>query len=293
MPDEALLHISHLTHRFCMGKSNAVYAVRDVSFSLAPGEIFGLVGESGSGKSTLANCILRILRPDAGEIFYRGINLCNPKEAAKNHRLLSREIQLIFQDSAAALNPRLSVRSILSEPLLLHRLCRDRSSREDFLRNQLSYVGLEPEILEKYPFELSGGQRQRVGIARALCLSPKLIVADEPVSSLDVSIQAQIINLFSHLQKEHGFTFLFIAHDLSMVRFLCDRVGVLCRGRLVELGKTADVFAHPLHPYTKSLLSAVPVPDPAVERTRTFTPFSGTLPEGGQMREAAPGHFVL
>ena len=234
MGNDILMDVQHLSHIFRLNRKVEVHAVDDVSFQIKKGEIYGLVGESGSGKSTVARCVMNIYKPSAGEIYYKGIPVCKNREFKKNRKMLQMTRQMIFQDSASSLNPGMKVRDIVAEPLRIQ----------------------------------SGGQRQRVAIARALLAKPDLIVADEPIASLDVSIQAQMVNLFRKLQKEQGFSFLFIAHDLSMVKFLCDRTGVMYRGRLVEEGTTKDVFSHPEHEYTKALLAAIPVPDPREERNR-------------------------
>ena len=256
--------------------------------------MFGLVGESGSGKSTVARCVMNIYRPSAGEIVYQGIDTCDRRQFAANKKKLQTTRQLIFQDSTSSLNQRMTVADIIAEPMQIHRIQSRHGSLREEARFQLKYVGLDPSYLDKYPAELSGGMRQRVAIARALSMEPELLVADEPIASLDVSIQAQIINLFKHLQQEHGFTFLFIAHDLSVVRYLCDRVGVMYRGKLVEVAPTQELFANPLHPYTKSLLSAIPIPDPRLERARELREFDpAQFDRDGELAEAAPDHFVL
>ncbi|WP_243867646.1 ATP-binding cassette domain-containing protein [Faecalicatena fissicatena] len=243
-----------------------VKAIDDVSFQIKKGEIYGLVGESGSGKSTVARCIMNIYKPSEGEIFYKGIPICKSKEFRKNRKMLQMTRQMIFQDSASSLNPRMKIGDIVAEPLRIYS-GKGRPGKKE-IEKQLELVGLDRSYMEKYPCELSGGQRQRVAIARALSTKPELIVADEPIASLDVSIQAQMVNLFRKLQKEQGFSFLFIAHDLSMVEFLCDRTGVMYHGKLVEEGRTQDIFAHPEHEYTKALLAAVPIPDPRIERQK-------------------------
>ena len=294
MPDEILLDVQRLTHVFPLTKKTAVKAVDDVSFQLRRGEIFGLVGESGSGKSTVARCVMNICKPRSGHIFYQGIDTCDPAAFRANRRMLQRTRQLIFQDSGSSLNQRMKVCDIIAEPMKLQRITPPRGSYRAEAMFQMHYVGLDAGYLDKYPTSLSGGQRQRVAIARALAMEPALLVADEPVSSLDVSIQAQIVNLFKHLQKEHGFTFLFIAHDLAMVEFLCDRVGVMYRGRLVEAAPTVELFANPLHGYTQALLSAIPIPDPRRERARRLAGFhGGELPAGGELTEVRPGHYVM
>ena len=237
---------------------------------------------------------MNLVQPRAGQIFYQGIDITNPRQFAANKKLLQTSRQMIFQDSTSSLNGRMKVCDIIAEPMRIARMTPQRGTYRKEAAFQMKYVGLDEMYLDKYPAELSGGQRQRVAIARALCMEPELLVADEPVSALDVSIQAQIINLFRHLQAEHGFSFLFIAHDLSMVRYLCDRVGVLLRGRLVEEAPAAELFSHPQHPYTRALISAMPLPDPIRERSRKLITFDPeTLPTEGALCEVAPDHFVL
>ena len=292
--DDILLDVRHLTHRFKLTKNVTIRAVDDVSFQIRRGEVFGLVGESGSGKSTVARCVMNIYRPSAGQIVYQGIDTCDPKQFAANKRKLQTTRQLIFQDSTSSLNQRMTVADIVGEPMAIHRIQPGRGTLREEARFQLKYVGMDPNYLDKYPSELSGGMRQRVAIARALSMEPELLVADEPIASLDVSIQAQIINLFRHLQQEHGFTFLFIAHDLSVVRYLCDRVGVMYRGKLVEVAPAKELFANPLHPYTRSLLSAIPIPDPRRERARVLREFDpAQFDRDGELIEVSPGHLVL
>ena len=307
MEHEILLDVRHLTHIFPLSRKTAVKAVDDVSFQIRRGEIFGLVGESGSGKSTAARCVMNIYQPYAGQIYYKGIDTCDRGQFRKNKKMLQTTRQMIFQDSGSSLNQRMKVRDIIEEPMRVQKIRPLRGSYEEEARFQMKYVGLDPEYLKKYPGELSGGQRQRVAIARALTMEPELLVADEPttaidaitqadepIASLDASIQAQIVNLFRHLQKEHGFSFLFIAHDLDMVEFLCDRVGVMYHGKLVETGPARAVFENPLHPYTKALIAAIPIPDPRRERARAVPDFSNTeFPRTGTLREVEKDHFVL
>ena len=209
-----------------------------------------------------------IYQPSGGDLLFVGMNFCDKKEFGSHRKMLQTQRQIIFQDSTSSLNPRMKVKDILSEPFRIQHITPKRGTLSAEAAFQLKYVGLDNSYLEKYPSELSGGQRQRVAIARAVAMEPELLVADEPIASLDVSIQAQIVNLFRHLQKEHGFSFLFIAHDLSMVRFLCDRVGVMHDGKLVEVGNVEDIFRHPKHPYTKALIESIPIPDPRMERQR-------------------------
>ena len=288
-----LLDVRHLTQVFPLTKKLAVRAVDDVSFQIRRGEIFGLVGESGSGKSTVARCVMNIYRPAGGQIVYRGIDTGNRMEVRKNRVLLQQERQMIFQDSASSLNQRMKVADIVMEPMRLAHRRPPRGSYRAEAAYQLKYVGLDESCLDKYPSELSGGQRQRIAIARAVSMEPELLVADEPIASLDVSIQAQIVNLFRHLQREHGFSILFIAHDLAMVEFLCDRVGVMYHGRLVEVAPCHELYQNPLHPYTRALLSAIPVPDPRRERERKMAEFEQEYETAGVLVEVSPGHFVL
>ncbi|MCU0463247.1 MAG: dipeptide ABC transporter ATP-binding protein [Anaerolineae bacterium] len=253
----------------------AVRAVDDVSFDVYRGETLGLVGESGCGKSTTGRTILQLYRPTAGSVQFEGKELTSMK--GEELRAMRREMQIIFQDPFASLNPRMTVGNIVSEPLRIHNIMRGKELRE-FVESLLEKVGLNPFYINRYPHEFSGGQRQRIGIARALALNPKFIVCDEPISALDVSIQAQVVNLLEDLQEELGLTYLFIAHDLSMVRHICDRVAVMYLGKIVELAPTDELYDNPLHPYTQALLSAVPVPDPSVEEARQRILIAGDLP---------------
>ncbi|MBQ9015164.1 MAG: ABC transporter ATP-binding protein [Firmicutes bacterium] len=255
-----LLEVTDLSHRFTLGKGS-VQALDHVSFAIRQGEVFSLVGESGSGKSTLARCILRMLRPEEGRICYDRICLTDRKQSRAFRNRLAREIQFISQDPGAALDQRMTVRDIIAEPLQIHRMFRRRQELDDYIRAMLREVQLDEALMDRYPAQLSGGQKQRVSIARAYSMNPKLLVADEPLSSLDVSIQAQIIELFLSLQKHHDTALLFISHDLSMVRLFSDRVGVMYRGQIVEQGDANSLFRAPQHPYTQALLSAVMVPE--------------------------------
>ena len=291
---EILLDVQHLSHVFKLSKHAVIRAVDDVSFQIRRGEIFGLVGESGSGKSTVARCVMNIYKPTAGKVLYHDIDVCNRAEFRKHHTMLEANRQIIFQDSSSSLNQRMKVADIIAEPMSIHRRKSPRGSFRAEAEYQLGYVGMDAGYLDKYPTELSGGQRQRVAIARALSMEPELLVADEPIASLDVSIQAQIINLFKRCNKDQGYSILFIAHDLSMVEYLCDRVGVMYHGKLVEVGPTESLFANPQHPYTKALLSAIPIPDPVAERNRKTIIFDDLeFDREGVMTEVAPGHFVL
>ena len=279
---EILLDVQHLSHVFKLSKHVAIKAVDDVSFQIKKGEIFGLVGESGSGKSTVARCIMNIYKPTAGKIAYKDINICDRAEFKKHHRMLEASRQIIFQDSTSSLNQRMTVADIIAEPMSIHRIKPPRGSLRAEAQFQLKYVGMDESYLDKYPTELSGGQRQRVAIARALSMEPQLLVADEPIASLDVSIQAQIINLFKHCNRDHGYTMLFIAHDLSMVEYLCDRVGVMYHGKLVEIAPTAELYANPQHP------------DPIAERNKKRMNFDDVeFDRDGVLTEITPGHFVL
>lgn len=292
MNKEILVDVQNLTHHFHLTKKTAIRAVDQVSFQIYKGEILGLVGESGSGKSTVARCLMNIYHPTSGSVKYRGIDTCDKKEFQANKTMLQTRRQIIFQDSGSSLNQRMKASEIIAEPMKISRMTPPRGNYWEEARFQMKYVGLDESFLDRYPSEMSGGQRQRIAIARALSMEPEFLVADEPVASLDVSIQAQVVNLFKHLQKEHGFTFLFIAHDLAMVEYLCDRVGVMYHGKLVELAPAAELFANPLHGYTKTLLSAIPIPDPIRERQRKLQIYDGEDLGDGKFIEASPGHFV-
>ena len=266
-PRPVLLEVKDLSHRFTLGRGS-VQALDHVSFEIRQGEVFSLVGESGSGKSTLARCILRMLRPTEGQILYDRIRITDRRHTRAFRDRLAREIQFISQDPGAALDAHMTVRDIIAEPLLIHRIFSSRQELDEYIRAMLREVQLDENLLDRYPAQLSGGQKQRVSIARAYSMNPKLLVADEPLSSLDVSIQAQIIELFLSLQKRHDTALLFISHDLSMVRLFSDRVGVMYRGRMVEQADAVKLFHKPEHPYTRALLSAVPIPDPRREKQR-------------------------
>ncbi len=269
------MYFSITSGLFLQRKIAEVKAVDDVSFSIKKGETLGLVGESGCGKTTVGKCILQLHRPTSGEILFEGKDLC--KLSNKELRPLRRKLQVIFQDPQDSLNPRFTAADIVGEPLKIQGLTRVRQYRER-VSEVLNIVGLSPYMADRYPHEFSGGQRQRLGIARALSLRPELIICDEPISALDVSIQAQIINLLDDLQQEFGLAYLFISHDLSMVRHISDRVAVMYLGKLVEVSDRDELYKKPLHPYTQALLSAVPIPDPAVETKRSVIVLKGEVP---------------
>ena len=313
---EIVLKVENLTKHFPVwgSRSRVVHAVDGVSFEIARGQTLGLVGESGCGKSTCARTIIRIYEPTAGRI-----QLCGKDITALDQKQLKpfrRDMQMIFQDPYASLNARMTVRDIISEPLRAHGLARDPKEVDQRVNEMLASVGLSQEHARRYAHEFSGGQRQRVGIARALILNPRLVICDEPISALDVSIQAQVVNLLRSLQQKQGLTYLFIAHDLSMVRYVSDQVGVMYIGRLVEKCAADEIYAHPLHPYTQGLMGAVPVADPRLSRQKTASSIEGDLPspidppqgcrfctrcpratqrcreEEPPFQEAAPGHYV-
>ena len=276
MPDnrEVLLSVKNMS--VCFGKGKHPFkAVDNVSFDIYKGETFGLVGESGSGKTTIGRTIIRINPTTSGEIFFKGEKI-NGKISRELDRRVTREIQMIFQDPMASLNERAKVDYIVSEGLLSSGEKLPEAERRARVEKALSEVGLLPEFASRFPHEFSGGQRQRIGVARALLMQPDFVIADEPISALDVSIRAQVLNLLSDLQQERGLTYLFISHDLSVMRFICDRIAVIHKGVLVELAETEKLFAHPLHPYTRALLSAIPLPDPAREKNKKLEVYDPT-----------------
>jgi oligopeptide transport system ATP-binding protein len=317
---ETLLRVDHLVMHFPITKGvifqkqiGSVHAVNDISFDIYRGETLGLVGESGCGKSTTARSILRLNRPSSGHVYFHGSDLVNLK--GKELRIVRRNMQMIFQDPYASLNPRMTVGEIVGEGFSIHDICKGKDARDrvDLL---LQKVGLEPAYSNRFPHEFSGGQRQRIGVARALAVNPELVVCDEPISALDVSIQAQVVNLLEDLQQEMELTYLFIAHDLSMVRHISQRVAVMYLGIIVELTSRDELYSHPLHPYTKALLSAVPIPDAIAESKRQRIILKGEVPSPvnppsgcyfhtrcplaadickearPEFREAAVGHFI-
>jgi peptide/nickel transport system ATP-binding protein len=296
---EPLLRVRGLRKHYAnragwLGRTGApTRAVDDVSFDVMPGETLGLVGESGSGKSTTGRLVMRLEEADAGEVQFEG-QVINTLSAAQM-KPVRRRMQIVFQDPYAALSPRMRVGRFVAEPLVVHGLGGNASGRRDKVAELFRLVGLRPEFMDRFPHEFSGGQRQRIVIARAIALEPRFIVADEPITALDVSIQAQIVNLFQDLREQMGLAYLFIAHDLSMVRYLCQRVAVMLRGRIVEIGPVEAIFEDPRHPYTKALLSAVPIPDPDLERSRTRLTYDPNQlpPPSAKLEEVSPGHFVL
>lgn len=290
--NEPILQIRHLKQYFNEGKKTEVRAIDDVTFDIYPGETFGLVGESGSGKTTTGRAILRLYDPTGGQIIFEGEDIASLK-GRKDMLSFRKDIQMIFQDPYASLNPRMKIRDIIAEGIEVHGLAKSKEEKNKRVEELLVQVGLNPDHASRYPHEFSGGQRQRIGIARALAVAPKVIVADEPISALDVSIQAQVVNLLQELQEKFALTYLFIAHDLSMVKYISDRIGVMYHGKLVELAEADELYFNALHPYTKSLLSAIPLPDPMYERERQritydHKPFTGKE----AMHEIVPGHFV-
>lgn len=289
----ALLDVRHLSKEFTRGRGpfsrkSIVKAVEDVSFSIERGETFGLVGESGSGKTTTGRCILRLIEPTAGEVTFDGRDVLKLSRAELRHE--RRRMQIVFQDPFSSLDPRMRAGDIVEEPLVIHRIG-TRAERRDRVRELFALVGLDPDHLRRYPHEFSGGQRQRIGLARALALKPSFVIADEPVSALDTTVQAQVVSLLIELQQRLQLTYLFIAHDLRLIENICSRVAVMYLGRIVELGETARLFASPQHPYTQALLSAIPVPDPDAQRQRIRLDQSLFDPKA-PLREIHSGHFA-
>lgn len=291
MSKRKLVEVKGLKCYFGSSSKQVVKAVDDISFEIFEGETFGLVGESGSGKSTTGRSILRLNDATDGQILFDGKEIPTKTKDLKDFR---KQAQMIFQDPYASLNGRMKVRDIIAEGMDIHGIVKTRAERDAKVNELLKMVGLNPEHANRYPHEFSGGQRQRIGIARALAVNPRFIVCDEPISALDVSIQAQIVNLLKKLQKEQQLTYLFIAHDLSMVKYISDRIAVMYQGKIVELGTADAVYHQPFHPYTKSLLSAIPLPDPQYERNRKRVIYQPTVQnEPEEMLEITPGHFVL
>ncbi|WP_112180148.1 MULTISPECIES: ABC transporter ATP-binding protein [Paraliobacillus] len=295
MSQEKLLEVQNLKQHFKTGRHSVVKAVDGITFDIYKGETFGLVGESGCGKSTTGRSIIRLYDATDGNVKFNGIDV-HGKKSKSNLKLFNQKMQMIFQDPYASLNPRMTVMDIIAEGLDVHGLVKNVQERKARVEDLLERVGLNKEHGNRYPHEFSGGQRQRIGIARALAVDPEFIIADEPISALDVSIQAQVVNLLKELQKEHGYTYLFIAHDLSMVKYISDRIAVMYYGKIVELADSDELYKNPLHPYTKSLLSAIPLPDPNYERTRVRTAYDPTehdTSEEPEFREVSPNHQVL
>ena len=291
MSKRKLVEVKGLKCYFGSSSKQVVKAVDDISFEIFEGETFGLVGESGSGKSTTGRSILRLNDATDGQILFDGKEIPTKTKELKDFR---KQAQMIFQDPYASLNGRMKVRDIIAEGMDIHGIVKTRAERDAKVNELLKMVGLNPEHANRYPHEFSGGQRQRIGIARALAVNPRFIVCDEPISALDVSIQAQIVNLLKKLQKEQQLTYLFIAHDLSMVKYISDRIAVMYQGKIVELGTADAVYHQPFHPYTKSLLSAIPLPDPQYERNRKRVIYQPTVQnDSEEMLEITPGHFVL
>jgi peptide/nickel transport system ATP-binding protein len=288
-----LLEVRHLVKEFSrrrglFGKGPGVRAVDDVSFTIERGETFGLVGESGSGKTTTGRCILRLIEPTSGDVIFDGRDVL--KLSRGELRRARRDMQIVFQDPYSSLNPRMRVSDIVEEPLIIHGLG-SREERRARVAQLFELVGLNADQLQRYPHEFSGGQRQRIGLARALALNPSLVIADEPVSALDVSVQAQVVNLLMDLQQQLQLTYLFIAHDLRLVEHICSHVAVMYLGRIVEIGETAKLYAAPQHPYTKALLSAIPVPDPDAPRQRIVLD-PASFDRAAPLKQVTNGHFA-
>ena len=295
-----LLEVKHLRKLFPVkqtfrsGEKTFIKAVDDVSFTLNPKETLGVVGESGCGKSTMGRSVLRLIEPTDGEIIYKGQDF--KKASGQELRKMRAEMQIIFQDPYASLNPRMTIGEIIEEPLKIQKRFASKEEMRAHVLEVMEVVGLNPKYYNRYPHEFSGGQRQRIGIARAIVLGPSLVVCDEPVSALDVSIRAQVLNLLNHLKQTRGLTYLFIAHDLSVVRFISDRIAVIHKGRIVELAEAEELFLHPFHPYTKALLSAVPIPDPELEKKKKLLVYDPSIHDYSTDKpvweEILPGHFV-
>ncbi|HCT62488.1 MAG TPA: peptide ABC transporter ATP-binding protein [Erysipelotrichaceae bacterium] len=295
MSDKVLLKVEHLKQYFKLDRKSKVKAVDDVSFEIYEGETFGLVGESGSGKTTIGRSIIRLYDITGGNVEFEG-KQASGKLKKEERASIARNMQMIFQDPMACLNPRMNIRDIVAEGIDIHNLAKTKEERDEMVYSILAKVGLAREHAGRYPHEFSGGQRQRIGIARALITNPKLVICDEPISALDVSIQSQVVNLLKKLQKELGLTYLFIAHDLSMVRYISDRIAVMHKGKIVELADAEELYNNPLHPYTRSLMSAIPTPDPKSEKQRARFAYDPSqhdyTSDEPKMREIRPKHFI-
>ena len=289
-----LLKVKNLYQHFKISRSFTVKAVNGVSFEIYPGETYGLVGESGSGKSTIGRAVIRLYNPTGGEIFFNGKKISDKLDGDTN-KMLRQNMQMIFQDPMSSLNPRKKIGDIIAEGLDIHKMYKSLDERKEIIATILNKVGLSPAHAERYPQQFSGGQRQRVGIARALVMNPKLIIADECISALDVSIQAQVVNLMKDIQAETNCAYLFIAHDLSMVKYISDRIGILHKGYMIETGLSQEIFENPIHPYTKSLLSAVPQPDPIIEKSRQLVTYDSENANyaNSEMYQVSDTHFVI
>lgn len=293
MDREKILEVKNLSQYFKIDRNNIIKAVDDISFSLYKGEVLGLVGESGSGKSTTGRSIIGINRPTKGQVIFDEKNIADKKIYKREKKNIGKDIQFIFQDSTSSLNPRMNIGEIIGEPLKIQKLCKSKKERDNKVLELMNLVGLDESYFNGYPYDFSGGQRQRVGIARALAVEPKIIIADEPIASLDVSMQGQIINLFKKLKKERELTCIFIAHDLSMVGYISDRIAVMKNGKILEIAQAKELYENPMHPYTKSLINSIPKPDPKYKNS-----YKGIYKEdidyskGGKLIEISNEHFV-